>query len=192
MREMSEYTAEVLRRIDEKNAARRAARARAIKLGVPTAAAALAIAFLLPAVLRGSAGMAPQAVPQDGESPESAQVTIAPQDESDGLETVDGVSFTLSVSVTDASTGESLPFSGDAEALAALIGEIAEGGSHVDESIPELHEWDQRRLIIEITTPEGAERWLLAEGVLKNESTEVDHPLTAVQLARMNELLGRD
>ena len=74
MKELSEYTAEVMRRADEKKRARKRAAIRTVSLCVPLALAASAALVLLPRSKPGTdieAAVPTHAVP-DGAAPESA------------------------------------------------------------------------------------------------------------------------
>ena len=126
MREISEYTAEVMRRADDKKRARKRRITAAVSAGVPLA---LALVFALPIVLKGvGADVAPQApaeaelLPADDQDP-NADATVPP---ADIPESVDG--FALSPLRFEVITDGDPKVCGDpakAMALMTLIGGLA-------------------------------------------------------------------
>lgn len=126
MREISEYTAEVMRRADEKKRARKRRITAAVSAGVPLA---LALVFVLPLALRGvGADAAPQSpaeaelLPAD-EQEQNAEATVFPADVPEG---VDG--FSLSPLRFEVITdGETIVCDDPAKAAAlmTLIGGLA-------------------------------------------------------------------
>ena len=130
MREISEYTAEVMRRADDKKRARKRRITAAVSAGVPLA---LALVFALPIVLKGvGADAAPQApaeaellpadYPADYQDP-NADATLPP---ADIPESVDG--FALSPLRFEVITDGDPKVCGDpakAAALMTLIGGLA-------------------------------------------------------------------
>ena len=198
MREISEYTAEVMRRADEKKRARKRRITAAVSAGVPLA---LALVVVLPRALKGvGADAAPQApaeaelLPADehelnaeaellpaDEQEQNAEVTVFPADVPEG---VDG--FLLSPLRFEVITDGETIVCGDPERAAALMTLI--GGLAPDPE-PAEHSGGSETRIALYYAEGGPDLFSLVGSVLYDDNGDQSFTLDEAALSELYALL---
>ena len=177
MRDIVEYTSEVLRRAEEKKRARRRRIGTAVSFCVPFALLSAAAAL----VLRSYTRMPDAAAPQGGESYTDSDFITT--------ETAHTAVYAYVETLDDENVNESALVCGDPEGLAELI-ESIEGGAG-DQSDPATDAPEGPRRRITLTDAEGNISSYLLTGLrLKNNLTGAAYALTAEQYERLLELIG--
>lgn len=181
MKEISEYTSEVLRRAEEKNRTRRRNIGTAISFCVPFALLSAAAVFVLPRL-----GLTTDSMPGAAALPEDAESHYVDSD-SISAEPGQAAIYASIESLDEEQGGEASLVCGEPDKLAALIESIesAEADPPADESF--CRGWR-----ITLTDAEGnISSYLLTELRLRNNVTGAEYALTAEQYERLLELIGK-
>lgn len=183
MKELNEYTAEVMRRAEEKNRARKNALVKAVSLCAPLVLITVGAALLLPRLLPfGSA--APDSMPP--EELEAGTVVSAALIQPNGI--AGPVDEDLPVDEHTQDSGSVITDASAIDEIAALIAKIGCEGRPCPESDSAVA-FPEESAIITLTHADGStESYTLYKNRLKNNDTGESFEITAEQYARLAEL----
>ena len=181
MKELSEYTEEVLRRA----AAKRAARRRRLTTAALCVGAAALVIAVLPVIK-----LVKEKSPDNGSQEAYSAPTDAPVDIDNGLPEIEGVDSVPELSCTVAGLSEeeakSLSPEDAAEMRELIAAVFASPGEVTDEAMPET----EGGWVLVLTENGESVRYTLTGNELKNEATGETRTLTEEQLSRLAKLIA--